>query len=414
MGNYLTRGLMAALFTTPALADDGPLDAEYIEFYGVAELSATLFAEGPRFPGQERHTFSGAVKPTLFMEWADGDVSATLTPFLRIDRHDANRTHYDLREAKFDLRLDDWEATVGIDTVFWGKTEANHLVDIINATDGVEDIDDEDGLGQPMIRIARLTEIGEFSFFYLPYVRLRTFPGIEGRLRTALPVDNDLRVIRRDGGRWAPSFAARYTGVFGDADIGLSAFNGVARDPSFVPAGFVVTPNGPQPTTLAPVYETITQFGFDGQYTSGPALWKAEAIWRGGQSDLTGRERDFVALTGGVEYTLFGVFDNADLGLIAEYAWDSRGDDATSIFNNDIIVGARLALNDEADTSFLLTSSVDHDNGAASIRLEAQRRVADGWIAEVEGSLFINADEDRLISDIQDDSFVRLKLSYYW
>ena len=111
---------------------------------------------------------------------------------------------------------------------------------------------------------------------------------------------------------------------------------------------------------------------------------------------------------------MFGVFDNADLGLIAEYAWDSRGDDATSIFNNDIIVGARLALNDEADTSFLLTSSVDHDNGAASIRLEAQRRVADGWIAEVEGSLFINADEDRLISDIQDDSFVRLKLSYYW
>ena len=402
-----------ALLAAPALAD-GPLDAEYVEFYGVAEFEAVLFPEGPRFAGQEDHTFSAAIKPTLFMEWADGDLTATLTPFLRVDAVDAERTHYDLREAKLDYRAGDWEFTVGIDTLFWGKTEANHLVDIINQTDAIEDIDDEDNLGQPMIRVSRLTEIGEFSFFYMPYVRLRTFPGIDGRLRSQLVVDDDQRIIERDGGRFAPSFAARYAGVFGDADIGLSVFNGVARDPVFRPTNFAQTPNGPVPTALAPVYETITQIGFDGQYTSGPALWKAEAIWRDGQSDLTGRERDFFGVTGGIEYTFFTVFDNADLGLIAEYSWDSRGDDATTIFNNDLTFGARLALNDEADTSLLVTSAIDHEDGAASIRLEAQRRVADGWIAEIEGSFFINGDEDPLAADFQDDSFVRLKLSYYW
>ena len=408
----------ACAAAAPAFAEDeAPLDAlapEYTEFYGKFELEGTLFAEGPRFPGQRTHDFSVAIEPTFFAEWADGDLSATFTPFCRADAADQDRTHFDIREAKLDFRSGDWEATIGIDTIFWGKAEANHLVDIINQTDAVEDLDDEDSLGQPMIRVARLTELGTFSAFYLPYVRTRTFPGREGRLRGPLVVAERQRVIERDGGRFAPSFALRYDGVIGDADIGLSAFNGVARDPSFRPTNFVQTPNGPQPTALLPVYETITQIGFDGQFTDGPTLYKAEAIWRDGQSDLTGRERDFFGATGGIEYTLFTIFDNADLGLIAEDSWDSRGDDATTVFNNDVILGARLALNDEADTSFLLTSAIDHEDGAASLRLEAQTRVAEGWIAEVEGQLFLNTDEDPLAADLQDDSFLRFKLSYFW
>ena len=103
-----------------------------------------------------------------------------------------------------------------------------------------------------------------------------------------------------------------------------------------------------------------------------------------------------------------------DRGLIAEYAWDSRGRDATSTFNNDVILGARLALNDEADTSFLLTSAIDHRDEVATFRLEAQRRVADGLIAEIEGTVFVNGDDDPLGSDLQDDSFVRFKLTYFW
>ncbi|MEM7545460.1 MAG: hypothetical protein AAF367_07995 [Pseudomonadota bacterium] len=413
------RLALAALVAvaSPAAAEDGflgSLTPEYTEFYGNVEGEVIVFPEGPRFARQRQHTASVAVEPTFLAEWSDGDVVATLTPFFRLDAADNDRTRFDVREAKLDYRIDDWEVTVGIDTLFWGKTEANHLVDIINQTDAIEDIDEEDNLGQPMVRVSHLTDVGEFSAFYLPYVRTRTFPGEPGRLRSALPVDEDDVVINRDGGRFAPSFALRYAGVFGNADIGLSAFNGVARDPVFIPTNFVATPAGAVPTAIAPVYETITQFGFDGQYTDGPALYKAEAIYRAGQSDLTGRERDFFAATGGIEYTLFGVFDNADLGLIAEYSWDSRGDDATTIFQNDIILGTRLGLNDEADTAVLFTAALDPDNEVAALRLEAQRRIADGWIAEVEASFFINADQDPLVADFQDDSFVRLKLTYFW
>ena len=273
-----------------------------------------------------------------------------------------------------------------------------------------------------MIRVGRQFDFGTVQAFYLPYFRKRQFPGDGGRLRAGLPVEESAERIDVKGGRFAPSFALRYDGVFGGADIGLSAFHGVSRDPGFDPifSQIVVDPLPGQPAPppqvvgLAPVYDRITQVGFDGQFTDDATLYKAEAIFRTGQTNLNGNERDYVAASGGIEHTLYQVFDNADLGLIAEYAWDSRGRDATTTFNNDVILGARLALNDEADTSFLLTSAIDHRDEVATFRLEAQRRVADGLIAEVEGTLFVNADDDPLASDLQDDSFIRFKLTYFW
>ena len=406
--------ILAAAFAAADARAQAFLNPEYTEFYGQAGGEVNFFFEEPRFAGQENHNFSFFAEPTFYAEWDDGDLSATFTPFARFDTGDSERTHFDIRELKLDYVSGDWEFTVGIDTVFWGKTEAARVVDIINQTDVLEDLDDEDSLGQPMIRVGRQFDFGTVQAFYLPYFRKRQFPGDGGRLRAGLPVEESAERIDVNGGRFAPSFALRYDGVFGGADIGLSAFHGVSRDPGFEP---IVTPGvaGPLAVTgLAPVYDRITQVGFDGQFTDDATLYKAEAIYRIGQTNLNGNERDYVAASGGIEHTLYQVFDNADLGIIAEYAWDSRGRDATTTFNNDVILGARLALNDEADTSFLLTSAIDHRDEVATFRLEAQRRVADGLIAEVEGTLFVNGDDDPLASDLQDDSFVRFKLTYFW
>lgn len=412
--------LLASLAAAPALAEG--LAPQYWESYGKAELEATLYPEAPQFAGQDRHGGSVAVEPSLFLEWLDGDLTATVTGFARLDFADDERTHVDLREAKLQWFSGDWTVTAGMDKVFWGKTEAFHLVDIINQTDAVEGIDDEEALGQPMLRVSRLTDFGTFTAFWLPVFRERTFAGVDGRLRPGLPVDEDQEIITPGGDHFAQSGALRYDGVFGDADIGLSVFHGVSRDPSFVPTDFLQTPQGPVPTALAPVYTGITQFGFDGQFTDGPTLYKGEAIFRMGQRNARGVEEDYFAATGGLEHTLFGfakrsdvaLLRNADLGLIAEYAIDSRGRGATVSFQNDIVVGARLALNDTADSSLLLTSAIDHETGAAGLRIEAQTRVAAGMVAEIEGQFFINGDDEALGPDLKDDSFVRLKLSYYW
>ena len=157
------------------MADPAP---EYWELTGEIEFEATGFFRDPQFTGQDRDGLSIAGTGTFLAEWLDGDLALTITPFARYDIQDDRRSHWDVREAKVDYTVGNWSFTLGADTVFWGKTEVQHLVDIINQTDQVEDLDDEDRLGQPMLRIGYLTDIGEFSAFYMPYFRERTFPGV--------------------------------------------------------------------------------------------------------------------------------------------------------------------------------------------------------------------------------------------
>lgn len=401
---FAAAGLLA-LATTARAGEDGATDAEpEIEIFGEIEFEGTLFFEEPKFAPQKWNDGSVASQMTFQAKWWDGDLNFRLTPFARIDAVDDRRTHFDVREAKIDLVEGNWSFTVGIDTLFWGKTEVVHLVDIINQADAVEDIDNEARLGQPLVRVAYLTDFGEFSAFYMPYFRERTFPGPQGRLRLNPAVDTNNPIYDTDAEEWTPSFAMRYTGVFGDVDLGISAFHGLGREPAFLFDG----------VTLRPFYERITQVGLDAQYTSDATLWKAEGIYRWGQKNLRFRDENYLAMTGGVEHTLYGVFDNADLGLVAEYAFDSRGDDALTVFENDLVLGTRLTLNDEKDTAALLTGAVDMDDGAVGLRLEAERRIDDNWKLELEGQAFLNYDRRLPTSSFSHDSFLRAKLTYYF
>ena len=83
------------------------------------------------------------------------------------------------------------------------------------------------------------------------------------------------------------------------------------------------------------------------------------------------------------------------------------------MFQNDFIGGVRLALNDEDDTSLLLTGSVDTTNGAMTSRLEAETRLGENWRIAAEGQGFFNS--GRIPSTpLADDSFLRIKLKYFF
>jgi len=403
---FAGAALAAFMASGPAPAGEAPWwMPEYTEAYGEIELEGTGFFEDPQFPGQDRDAASLSLEPTVLAEWMGGDLVFRFTPFARLDSADERRSHGDIRELKFDLIRGAWSVTFGVDRVFWGKTEVVHLVDIINQTDQVEDLDDEDRLGQPMLRVARLTELGEISAYVMPYFRERSFPGPDGRLRFAQPVATSAPIYETAAERWTPSFALRFSGFFGPVDLGLSAFHGLSRDPSFLSRG----------GQLSPVYSRITQAGLDAQYTVGPTLWKLEALWRRGQRDARFRRTGFAAATGGLEHTLFGVLETeADLGLIAEYAFDSRGENALTSFQNDLILGARLTLNDPQDTALLLTGAVDMEDGALALRLEGERRLSAQWSAELEAQGFVNQPSGPVLGAFAKDSFVRLKLTYFF
>ena len=304
------------------------------EIRGSVFVETRIFPNDPLFAEQNDAVFSPSIGlAPEFIWWLDGpEVELRLTPMLRLDAHDASRTHFDLREASALWLRDGWTLMAGVGKVFWGTTESVHLVDIVNQTDGVEDIDGEDKLGQPMVNFTLEREWGALDLFVMPFFRERTFPGSEGRLRGLASVLDDA-VYESDAGRWRPDFAARWSHSLGGIDLGVAGFYGTSREPYLLPTEVV------DPFALQPYYTIIDQFSVDAQYTRGATLWKLEAMTRGGHGDR------FAAGVFGVEHTLFNVGPGAaDLGLLAEVMLDGRGDDAPyTAFDNDVFVGFRWA-----------------------------------------------------------------------
>ncbi len=373
------------------------------ELSGFVAVESRGFFNDALFPDQKRDNASFALQPEYYHEWESGS-SFTFVPFARLDSADSERTHFDVRELNYLYLGDNWELRAGFGKVFWGTTEFVHLVDIINQTDLVENIDGEDKLGQPMIHLSIPQDWGVVDFFVLPYFRERTFPGIKGRLRSAVLIDTDRARYENADEEWHPDFAVRYSHTIGDWDIGIYHFNGTGREPTLLSD---VDSNG-NPFFI-PYYEQINQTGLDLQLVAGEWLWKLEALYRTGQGE------SYFAGVGGFEYTFVGIAETRmDLGIIGEWAYDDRGDAATTAFENDLMLGLRLAVNDAASTELLAGASFDLNTSSRALSLEASRRFGDNWKATFEARGFFNLPASDPSYSLRDDDFFQIELAYYY
>lgn len=397
----LRRALLAAVLCLAA----GAAEAGDFEISGFVAGELRLFPESPQFPDQfETFQPSAIFEPELSYESGDGRHLFAVTPFARLDAQDGERTHADLREGYWQYVGDSWDVLVGVNQVFWGVTESRHLVNVINQIDSVEDLDEEDFLGQPMVNIGVQEDWGRVDLFLMSGFRLRTSPGRDGRLRGPLPVDDDPDDARfeSDLGRARPEAALRYSQFFGDWDVGLHVFHGTGREPRFAPNAVG--------DALVPSYDVITQGGLDLQLTEDAWLWKLEALARGGQGEVFG------AAVGGFEYTIFQIFESsADLGLLAEGLYDGRDSDVfPAVLDNDVFVGARLALNDVQDTQVLAGVITDVTDGSSSLRVEAERRLGESWKVELEAQAFFAVDGSNNLAGFENDSLVTLRISRFF
>lgn len=374
-----------------------------VELSGHIGIEGRYFSRPPLFEGQERHDSSLTIQPELYHELKDGS-SIIFVPFGRIDTADKERTHFDIRELNY-LHLGDlYEVRLGIGKVFWGATEFAHLVDIINQTDLVEDIDNEEKLGQPMVHLSLPEAWGTVDLFILPYFRKRTFPGKDGRLRPELVVDTNLERFESGSEEKHVDLALRYSRTIGDMDLGAYYFKGTGREPTLLPGT-----DSSGATVLIPFYEQIGQAGLDVQLVAGAWLWKLEALHRTGQGEA------FFATVGGFERTFYGVFDTTlDLGVIAEYAYDDRDDDATSGYQNDVMLGLRLAFNDTADSEILTGYIHDLDSSARLFSIEAGRRFGQHVRATVEVRVLSSITKDDPAYGLRGDDHMRFELNYYF
>jgi hypothetical protein len=174
------------------------------------------------------------LQPEFTYSWNEGDDRLVIKPFTRLDQHDSERTHYDLREFSWSHFGSNWEMVAGVSKVFWGQAESLHLVDIINQTDAVESADGEDKLGQPMVNFSYFSDYGRFSAFVLPYFRERTFASLDGRMTPPFMIDTDNSLYAHDDQQSHLDYALRWQHSLGNWDIGVSYFDGTNREPMFV------------------------------------------------------------------------------------------------------------------------------------------------------------------------------------
>ena len=391
--------LAILLLALVARADEGSWD-----FSASVDLQSRLFTQDARWSGQDSQGGRLSIATTAELRWrnAEGDQRASFIPYMRWDAADDDRSLIDLREAYWALEADSFELLIGANTVFWGVTESVHLVDIINQTDAVADIDGEDKLGQPMLNLDLQRDWGLISLYVMPYFRERTFAGVDGRLRTPLPVDTDRPQFESSAEENHVDVAFRYSHYVGDVDIGLSLFSGTSREPRLLPNA--------DGSALLPHYDQIEQFGVDLQYTRDAWLWKMEAIVR------DGFDGTFAAAVGGFEYTFYQLHDSAaDIGVLLEYQYDGRGElEPVTIADNDVFAGTRLVLNDIQDTALLAGVGYDLDTNETFFNIEANRRFRENYVLELNARVFSGASPENVTYTLANDDYVQLQVSRYF
>jgi len=400
------------------LAVVSPLGA--LEVSGRVEIEPRAFLHAPEHPPQERHGLSFAIQPEFYQAFDDNRQSLLFTPFLRVDSADDRRSHFDVRELMYQRVFDDFDLRAGIGRVFWGVTESYHLVDVINQTDLVENVDLEDKLGQPLVNLSFARDWGVLDLFVLPGFRERTYPGREGRLRSEPFVDTSRATYESGAGRDRVDFAMRWSHTIGDFDIGVAHFRGTSREPRLLPLGLCAdgqpappsgcsragsSPTPPAEVVLAPHYDVVRRTSLDLQATKEAMLWKAELLHESGPGDA------YLAWVAGFEYTWFGIRgSDRDLGLLVEHLFDGRGGRAPHPLENDLFAGIRLGLNDEASTELVAAIVADAEGDATALTLEASRRIRDDWRVELEARAWNGVERDDPMAPLRRDDYIQLTL----
>ena len=375
-----------------------PLAVSAVEIDGWVSVQWQGFAQ-EGLAGQSQSNLSIATQPEFYHDF-ENPWEMTVELFARYDQEDLERRHLDIREAHVLGIYDSWEFKVGISKEYWGATEFAHLVDVVNQTDAVENLDGEDKLGQPMLKATWFNDWGSVEVYLLPGFRERTFPGEDGRfIATPIPISGDDAEYESSAKEWHTDAALRFNGAFDGFDLGMALFVGTNRDP------LIRSSSG----KLVPYYEQMTQVSYDITVPVGGWLWKSEGRYRDTETD------EFTALTGGFEYTFVGVSETPmDVGVLLEYIWDERQEDADTFLQNDIFIGARLAFNNMQETALLAGLVADLDDGGNLFNLELEHRINDSMRLEAQLRFFEDADAGDALYPFRDDDYIQVELFYYF
>ena len=120
---------LAAASLTGAVLALVSIPGSAAEWSGNVEAQWRVFTESAQNSTQPNSNLSVSGETEFYHELGDGDNTVLVTPFVRVDENDEERTHADLREAAWFAYADEFELRVGISKVFWGVTADPDVID---------------------------------------------------------------------------------------------------------------------------------------------------------------------------------------------------------------------------------------------------------------------------------------------
>jgi hypothetical protein len=382
----------AALFWAAAL----PAESDSFSFDGFVGVEARSFLNFDESPS-DIYSVTGEIR-------SNGKITDALSYDLRLygraNLDGLDGGYIDPTVAKLTWQLDNWQVDAGYDLVFWGVAEGRNVVNVLNQRDQIRDLFFDQGLGQSMVAVRYFAPSVTFEAFILPKFEQLDY-GATGRTwGLGLPVDDSKSTFESKDGADSIDYALRVSGMAGDLEYGVFVFDGTLRQPEYrVDAGS---------NTLIPHYISGQQAGVELQYTTGPGLYKFEGVKVWPDSDDS-----YWSTILGVEYIVGDVFGiSSETSLFAEYYRDSRQDDPSVTFENDIFLGAQLRLSNTYDTEIEIGFIVDAEDKDVIGSVSGSSRISKNLRASAE-YIYVDASdpEDGLYNS---RNFDQLSVSLEW
>ena len=146
----VVRGVLplGLLMANPVAAD--PWEDVEVEQYGTVTLNYDAFPKDSLYTDQDDVMSNIDARPQMVILGDDYEI--VLEPRVVIPHR--GTAYVDLKEGFFNTSVGNVDVLVGTTTVFWGKTEAVNLVDIINTQDYSRGLQSGEKQGMPMVNMA--------------------------------------------------------------------------------------------------------------------------------------------------------------------------------------------------------------------------------------------------------------------
>ncbi|WP_297485023.1 hypothetical protein [Sulfurimonas sp.] len=296
---------------------------------------------------------------------------------------DTHRSYARIDELYGEYEFDESQVLVGKSIRFWGALEVRNIADVFNPYDLRADPFYKTKLGVINAEYTCYTETGELSFIVQLYEQPRemsAYPYVYYYFPKDITYSKDLKTQH---GRYRPNIYVKYSDSYeGDAyslDYNVIFQNGYDSQRYYTT--HLIANNEIETNEHAYL---VNKFITYDTLVSGATLYKLEAIF----TDVLNNDQisDYSHLGLGVEHTILQVYDEADLGLLAEYySYDtidgSKRNDLQlfEVFQNDLFLGVRYSFNKGDDSTIVGGGIFDLDYDEDVYYFEYKTRIADSY-----------------------------------